>query len=123
MHIKIERCLFTTLNHELKELREKCVKTFDVVDKSYFTIHIIVLYVINDFLVYGAVFGYIQHSTIYPISEDISSFHIWGKGLLQIGYLRYLCLILSGSTIASTMKQFKYVLPQESYQGVIFHVN
>ena len=43
---------------ELKELWEKYVQTFDVMDKSYFIMCAIVLWTINDFPAYGIVSGY-----------------------------------------------------------------
>ncbi|XP_062103346.1 uncharacterized protein LOC133814397 [Humulus lupulus] len=46
------------LIEELKELWEKGVQTFDVVDKTYFIMRAAILWTINDFSAYGTVSGY-----------------------------------------------------------------
>ncbi|XP_062093595.1 uncharacterized protein LOC133799612 [Humulus lupulus] len=80
------------LIEELKELWEKGVQTFDVVDKTYFIMRAAILWTINDFPAYGTVSGYsTQGYKACPICEDdTSSFRIRGK-ICYMGHRRYLC--------------------------------
>ncbi|KAM6547332.1 hypothetical protein CsatB_019008 [Cannabis sativa] len=80
------------LIEELKELWEKGVRTFDVVDKTYFTMRAAVLWTISDFPAYATVSGYsTQGYKACPVCEDdTSSFRVRGK-ISYMGHRRYLC--------------------------------
>ncbi|XP_062080309.1 uncharacterized protein LOC133785063 [Humulus lupulus] len=77
---------------ELKELWENGVRTFDVIDKEYFTMRAAILWTIHDFPAYGTVSGYsTQGYKACPVCEDdTSSFRIRGK-ICFMGHRRYLC--------------------------------
>ncbi|KAM6587737.1 hypothetical protein CsatA_010342 [Cannabis sativa] len=81
------------LIEELKELWEKGVRTFDVVDKTYFTMRAAVLWTINDFPAYGTVSGYsTQGYKACPVCDDlifvkdaVQSFVAWPEHLIIFG--------------------------------------
>ncbi|XP_062104239.1 uncharacterized protein LOC133815411 [Humulus lupulus] len=77
---------------ELKELWENGVRTFDIIDKEYFTMRAAILWTIHDFPAYGTVSGYsTQGYKACPVCEDdTSSFRIRGKTCFM-GHRRYLC--------------------------------
>ncbi|XP_062102062.1 uncharacterized protein LOC133810687 [Humulus lupulus] len=77
---------------ELKELWENGVRTFDIIDKEYFTMRAAILWTIHDFPAYGIVSGYsTQGYKACPVCEDdTSSFRIRGKTCFM-GHRRYLC--------------------------------
>ena len=60
---------------ELKELWEKGVKTFDVVEKEYFTMRAIIFWAIHDLPAYGTLFGYSTkgYKACPDCLDDISS--------------------------------------------------
>ncbi|XP_062099714.1 uncharacterized protein LOC133805548 [Humulus lupulus] len=78
---------------ELKELWENGVRTFDIINKEYFTTRAAVLWTINDFPAYGTVSRYsTQGYKACPIcQDDTSSFRIRRK-ICFMGHRRYLCL-------------------------------
>ncbi|XP_062099915.1 uncharacterized protein LOC133805775 [Humulus lupulus] len=78
---------------ELKELWENGVRTFDIIDKKYFTMRAAILWTIHDFPAYGTVSGYsTQGYKACPVCEDdTSSFRIRGQ-ICFMGHRRYLCL-------------------------------
>ncbi|XP_062080241.1 uncharacterized protein LOC133784996 [Humulus lupulus] len=78
---------------ELKELWENGVRTFDIIDKEYFTMRAAILWTIHDFPAYGTISGYsTQGYKACPVCEDdTSSFRIRGKTCFM-GHRRYLCL-------------------------------
>ncbi|XP_062119373.1 uncharacterized protein LOC133833132 [Humulus lupulus] len=78
---------------ELKKLWENGVRTFDIIDKEYFTMRATILWTIHDFPAYGTVSGYsTQGYKACPVCEDdTSSFRIRGKTCFM-GHRRYLCL-------------------------------
>ncbi|XP_062116199.1 uncharacterized protein LOC133830278 [Humulus lupulus] len=80
------------LINELKELWENGVRTFDIIDKEYFTMRAAILWTIHDFPAYGTVSGYsTQGYKACPVCEDdMSSFRIRGKTCFM-GHRRYLC--------------------------------
>ncbi|XP_062114775.1 uncharacterized protein LOC133826204 [Humulus lupulus] len=77
---------------ELKELWENGVRTFDIIDKEYFTMRAAILWTIHDFPAYGTISGYsTQGYKACPVCEDdTSSFRIRGKTCFM-GHRRYLC--------------------------------
>ncbi|XP_062113910.1 uncharacterized protein LOC133824907 [Humulus lupulus] len=77
---------------ELKELWGNGVRTFDIIDKEYFTMRAAILWTIHDFPAYGTVSGYsTQGYKACPVCEDdTSSFRLRGKTCFM-GHRRYLC--------------------------------
>ncbi|XP_062118305.1 uncharacterized protein LOC133831919 [Humulus lupulus] len=99
---------------ELKELWENGVRTFDIIDKEYFTMRATILWTIHDFPAYGIVSGYSnQGYKAFPICEDdTSSFQIRGKTCFM-GHRRYLCPDHQCAMIWSMMVQSNGVHLQE----------
>ncbi|XP_062100451.1 uncharacterized protein LOC133806357 [Humulus lupulus] len=77
---------------ELKELWENGVRTFDIIDKEYFTMCAAILWTIHDFPAYGTVSGYSTqgYKDCHVCDDDTSSFRIRGKTCFM-GHRRYLC--------------------------------